>query len=393
MIEKLQSIINKPSRLCAGVMSGTSLDGIDIVLCRIHGAGTSTKLEIVYFETLEYTPEERQKLLRACSPDTATVEDICILNKWLGVRIGQGVVQVCQNAGISPAELDFVSSHGQTVYHMPEIGATLQIGELADIAAVTGVITLGDYRPSDTAYGGEGAPLASFFDWLVCRSESKSRVLINTGGIANLTAMPKNPSIDDVVAFDTGPANVLADNLMKLHTQGTLAYDEGGALALSGTVSDALLQSIVAEDPFLPVKPPKTTGRELYTYAYAQKLLERGTAMGLPFADILATIVDFSALCVAENIKQFIPYEVDEYYQSGGGYHNLFFRRRLEERLGKPMRDMKELGVDGDAKEAAFFAIFGNEFLHGNFNNAKKATGADRNVIMGKMALPSCKEG
>lgn len=389
MLEKLQSIVNKPARLCAGVMSGTSLDGLDIAICRIHGSGTDTRLELLHFETLDYAEEDRQRLLRACAPGTSNVEDICALNKWLGIRIGSGVVSALQNAGLALEALDFVASHGQTIYHMPEIGATLQIGEGADIAALTDAVTISDFRTADMAYGGQGAPLAPFFDWLLCRSDEKSRVLINTGGIANLTALPAGAAIDDLLAFDTGPANVLADNLMKIHTNGETTYDKDGALAATGTVSDELLQSMAAEDPFLDVSPPKSTGRELYTYQYADKLLARGTEMGLPFADILATVTDYSAFCVAYAVEKFIPFAVDEFYQTGGGYHNRFFRQRLEARLGKPMRPLEELGLSGDAKEACFFAIFGNEFLHGRFNNAKSSTGADRNVVMGKLSLPS----
>lgn len=389
MLTKLQSIVDKPARLCAGVMSGTSLDGLDIAICRIHGSGTDTKLELLHFETLDYAEEDRQKLLRACSPDTSNVEDICALNKWLGIRIGSGVVNAVENAGLSLADLDFVASHGQTIYHMPEIGATLQIGEGADIAALTDTVTISDFRMADMAYGGQGAPLAPFFDFLLCRSPSKARVLINTGGIANLTALPAGAAIDDLLAFDTGPANVLADNLMKLHTNGTITFDRDGAAAAKGTVNLPLLESMAAEDPFLDVAPPKSTGRELYTYEYARKILARGEEMGLSFEDILATVVDYSAYCVACAVDKFVPFAVDEFYQTGGGYHNRFFRARLGQRLGQPMRPLSQLGVDGDAKEACFFAIFGNEFLHGQFNNAKSATGADRNVVMGKLSLPS----
>lgn len=389
MIEHLKKLVKKDARLCAGVMSGTSLDGLDIALCRITGSGTNTKLDILHFETVNYTEEDRQRLLAACSPTTSTVADICALNKWLGVLIGNSVVDAMAHAKLPLSSLDYVASHGQTVYHSPELGATLQIGEGADIAAITGAITISDFRVADMAYGGQGAPLAPFFDYLLCRSETKSRVLINTGGIANLTALPAGGDIDSLLAFDTGPANVLADNLMKLHTNGEITYDKDGTLGASGAISEALLHSMAEEDPFLPLAPPKSTGRELYTYAYAQTLLERGQAMGLAFEDILATVTDYSAYAVALSVEKFIPFEVDEFYQTGGGYHNLLLRRRLEQRLGKPMHPLSNLGVNGDAKEAAFFAIFGNEFLFGHFNNAKSATGANRNVCMGKLSVPS----
>lgn len=389
MRDRLQQMLKKPARLCVGVMSGTSLDGLDVAVCRLYGSGEATRLELVYFETVSYAPDQRQRLLRACAPETSTVADVCSLNKWLGVFIGEAVRKVVQNAGLALQDIDFVASHGQTVFHMPEEGATLQIGEPADIAAITGCLTVADFRPSDMAYGGQGAPLAPFFDWLLCRNSQYSRVLINTGGIANLTALPAGGDIDSLLAFDTGPANVLSDNLIKIHTGNASAYDKDGAIAASGRSNDALLQTMAEEDVYLQVTPPKTTGRELYTYAYAEKLLARGQAMGLPFQDILATVTDYSAYAVQVAVQKFVPFTPDEYYQTGGGWHNLYFRRRLDERLGAPMRPLSDLGIDGDAKEACFFAIFGNEFLHGRFNNAPSATGADRRVIMGKLCLPS----
>ena len=389
MVERIQKMLQKESRLCAGVMSGTSLDGLDVAICRIYHSGHDTRLELVHFETVPYTAEQRKRLLAACAPETSNVAEICSLNKWMGMFIGESVCDVVRHAKLSLSELDFIASHGQTIYHLPQEGATLQIGEPADIAAITDCLTLADFRPSDMAYGGQGAPLAPFFDWLLCRSDKYNRLLINTGGIANITALRAGGDIDSLMAFDTGPANVLSDNLMKLYTGGETACDMGGALAAGGQISEALHQSMVQEDPFLTLPPPKTTGRELYTYAYAQKLLLRGQEMGLPFEDILATVTDFSAYAIADSVKRFLPFTLDEVYQTGGGWHNLFLRERLSKRLGLPVRSLAELGIDGDAKEACFFAIFGNEFLHGRFNNAKSATGANRNVIMGKLCIPS----
>ncbi len=385
----IQRILDKPARLIAGVMSGTSLDGLDVALCRVTGSGPSMKLDIERFATFPYAEADRERLLMACSPETSNVAEICALNKWFGVYIGNSVLRAMEEAGIPMETLDLVASHGQTVYHLPENGATLQIGEAADIAAITGKPVVADFRPSDMAYGGQGAPLAPFFDYIVCHSESVSRVLLNAGGIANITALKAGGGIDDLMAFDTGPANVLMNNLMKIHTQGEKSFDEGGALARAGTLSDALLRSMVAEDTYTKLPPPKSTGRELYTYEYSEKLYRRGLDMGLGFADILATVTDYSAYCVEMAVVDFLPFPIDEYYMSGGGYHNAFFRERLAKRLGKPLRPLSDIGVDGDAKEAAFFAVFGNEFLHGNFNNAKAATGADRNVVMGKLTLPS----
>jgi anhydro-N-acetylmuramic acid kinase len=239
------------------------------------------------------------------------------------------------------------------------------------------------------AYGGQGAPLAPFFDWLVCRSETKNRILINTGGIANLTGLPAGCGIDELSAFDTGPANVLIDNLMKIQSAGLFSYDRNGETARRGTINEAFLGTMLAEDPFIKLPPPKTTGRELYTMEYAKRLWDRGNYMNIDFPDVLATVTDYTAYTIADAVKRFLRFIPHEIYLSGGGWHNLFMRGRLESRLGLPMRPVTELGINGDAKEACFFAVLANEFLHGRFNNAKKATGAARDVIMGKLCLPS----
>lgn len=389
MLERVERIIRKDTRLCAGVMSGTSLDGMDVALCEIGGHSQGTRLSLLAFETVPYTPEERERLLAACSPDTGTVQAVCELNKWLGVRIGQAVLAALDRAGRSPRELDFVSSHGQTVFHMPWAGATLQIGELADIAAVTGALAVGDFRPSDMAYGGEGAPLVPFVDFLLCQSSGKGRLMINIGGISNVTALPAGGSLSQVLAFDAGPGNVLADHLMRLHSQGAQAYDKNGETASRGRIREDFLEQMRREDPFLERKPPKSTGREQYTLEYAEALLRRSLTQGMPFEDLMASVTEYTALALAQAADRFVPFAPEEVYASGGGIHNRFLMDRLSRRLGKPIRNTAELGLHPDAKEAVAFALLGNQFLMGRPNNAPAATGADRPVVMGKLALPS----
>ncbi|MEA5038512.1 MAG: anhydro-N-acetylmuramic acid kinase [Clostridiaceae bacterium] len=389
MTECIQAMLRRPFRLCVGVMSGTSVDGLDVAVCRIYGVGRQTELQLVHFETIDYTSCQREEILACCEEKTSSVKTICAVNKWLGVFIGHSVRQVCQNAGVSMGNLDFVASHGQTVHHLPDQGATLQIGEPADIAAITGCVTIADFRPSDMAYGGQGAPLVPFFDWLLYSHKKKNRILINAGGIANLTALPAGGGIEGLMAFDTGPANVLCDNLTRLYTSGAQNFDRDGALASAGTVSQEFLARMAAEDSFLPKPPPKSTGREAYTLEYAAGLLERGRQQGLSIADLMATAADYSAYCIQQAVTQFVPFAPDEVYLSGGGFHNLFFKDRLEQRLKHPVQGLSQLGIDGDAKEACLIAVLGNEFLHGRFNNAPAATGAGRNVIMGKLCFPS----
>ena len=202
MIARLTEITDKKSRLCAGVMSGTSLAGIDIALCEITGRGNDIKVQLLHFETAAYTKEEKASLLRACSPETSSVEDICLLNKKLGTRIGSAVAAAAKRVDIPLSAIDFVASHGQTVYHAPAAGATLQIGDLTEIAAATGAVTVGDFRPSDMAYGGQGAPLVPYVDNVLYRSRDVTRVLVNIGGMSNLTTLGQK---DDLLAFGHRP--------------------------------------------------------------------------------------------------------------------------------------------------------------------------------------------
>lgn len=391
MIEAVRRIVEKKEVLAAGVMSGTSLDGIDVALCRIAGVGRDTRIEVLHFVTLPYSDREREDLLRLCTPGGADVAALCRANKALGVRIGHAVLEAVSGAGLRPADVDFVSSHGQTVHHAPEEGCTLQIGELADIAAVTGLPTVGDFRPSDMAYGGEGAPFVPFVDRLLYASDRASRLLINIGGIGNVTALPRGGAADGLRAFDTGPGNVLIDSLMKLHGDGD--FDEDGRTAARGAPSQELLDFMIGRDAFLPRPAPKSTGRELYTVEYAERVLRHGESLGLTFPDVVATVTDFTAYAIGFSARTHVPFPIDEFYVSGGGAHNPFMMRRLAHHLGAEAYPLERLGMSVDAKEAAAFAILGNEFLHGRFNNARSATGADRDVLMGKLALPSPSAG
>ena len=390
MNERLNKLTHQERKICAGVMSGTSLDGIDIAFCEITGHGAHAAVQLLYFETVAYTGAERDALLFACSPETGTVAEICLLNKDIGLKIGTSVAAAAKRAGIPLSALDFVSSHGQTVFHAPAQGATLQIGDLAEIAACTGTLAVGDFRPSDMAYGGQGAPLVPYSDQILYRSPNQSRILINIGGISNLTALPKGTDqTKPLLAFDTGPGNVLSDNLIRLHSAGASAYDPEGKTAAGGTVSEALHKSMIQEDAFPLLPPPKSTGRERYTMAYAEKLLHRGRGMGLGFPDILATATDYTATTIASAIKNYVKFSPDEIYVSGGGWHNLFLRQQLQTHLGQEILPAELLGISGDAKEAVAFALLGHAFLLGEVNNVPGATGASRGVVMGKLAFPS----
>jgi len=273
------------------------------------------------------------------------------------------------------------------MYHMPEIGATLQIGELADIAAVTGKPAVGDFRPSDMAYGGQGAPLVPFVDYVLYKDSVKNRVLFNVGGIGNVTVLPAGCGPDDVRAFDTGPGNVIIDNLMRLHTKGLEDFDYYGSLAQTGAQSLKFSEYLADADSFIMIKPPKSTGRELYTVGFAERIMRRGNEWGLSFPDILATVTNHTAYALWYALTYFNDTPADEVTVTGGGAKNAYLMRCLEDLF--PGKINKTDSMAADAKEALAFAVLGNEFLFARPNNMRGATGANRGVIMGKLALPS----
>lgn len=385
----IKSITDKTEKLVAGVMSGTSFDGIDTAFCEITGHGGDTAVKLRHFYSKPYAPHERAALLMNSARETSSVDEVCRLNKAIGAAIGEAVAEAAGDGGINMAEVDFVSSHGQTLYHMPEIGATLQIGELADIAAKTGKPVVGDFRPSDMAYGGQGAPLVPFVDYILYRDPQKNRALFNIGGIGNVTVLTGDGGIDDVQAFDTGPGNVLIDNLMRLHTGGKENMDYRGNVAATGRQSMEFSEYMADMDTFLTAKPPKSTGRELYSISFAERLLRRGSDMGLSFPDILATVTNHTAYALWFAVNNYVNAAVDEILVSGGGVKNAYLMECLDALFPGKIKTLDECGFPAAAKEAMAFAVLGNEFLHGGFNNIKSSTGANRNVIMGKLTLPS----
>lgn len=383
--------MNKKKKLAVGLMSGTSLDGIDACLVEIEGNYTDTKIHVVDFITLEYTKEEKEKIFNLCNINTSKVNEICYMNTYLGNKMGQAALEVCKKANVNIEEVDFISSHGQTIFHMPDEHSTMQIGELSNIAAVTGRLTVGDFRPSDMAYGGQGAPLVPYVDYILFSHEKKGRVLLNLGGIANITVLKAGGSEEDVMAFDTGPANVLIDEIVRIITGGEKAYDSGGSLAAKGTIDEQWLKEILNNDKYLLKQPPKSTGREYYTKEFAENLYKIGKARNLNSYDILATVTAYTSKSIQHQLESFVQdkCKIDEVYVSGGGAHNEMIMKLLENYIHAEIKDVSKLDFSGDAKEAIAFAILGNEFLSGKTNNIPSSTGSNRKVIMGKLAFPS----
>ena len=380
-------------------MSGTSLDGLDVALCRLTGHGPGTQLELERFATVPYDEDTRTRIREVFAKKQVSLEYLTLLNPWLGNLHAAAVLTCLREWNISPAEVDLVASHGQTVYHAPQhqhqrpdfgINATLQLGDGDHVAVGSGIITLSDFRQKHVAAGGEGAPLAAYGDFLLLSSPDEERLLLNLGGIANFTYQPRAGG-DASTAFstDTGPGNTLLDATVRAHRPG-LHYDEDGHLALAGRVHEGLLAALL-DHPFFAALLPKTTGPELFSAAFLAAAQQRSGTEALGLEDLLSTLAEFSAMGVARAVTgafadRAAPAAV---YLSGGGAHNPALRAALARHLpGARFASTDQLGVPGDAKEAILFAVLANEAVAGQ----PVAIGAGRQrvpaVSMGKVSFP-----
>jgi anhydro-N-acetylmuramic acid kinase len=366
----------------AGVMSGTSLDGIDVAIVDI--AGRRAKLES--FCTVPYPAKVRQAILAVSNCNTHTRE-IARLHFLLGEMYAEAVLETCRRCGLRQPLL--IACHGQTIYHegapAPFLGrklaSTLQIGDASVIAERTGIPVVSDFRPRDIAAGGQGAPLVPYVDYLLLRHARRGRVALNIGGIANITHIPVGAKPEQVAAFDTGPGNMVIDALAAAYSNGRLRFDRGGRLAERGKVSRPLLKRLLS-DPYYRRRPPKTAGREQYGREFVAALI--GT--GLPMLDLITTATALTAVTIAEAILRFAPEPVDDVIVSGGGAHN----QRIMDHLMALLPDSavatsSEFGIDIDAKEAIAFAILGYQTWNGRPGNLPSATGAKRPVVLGKI--------
>ena len=379
--------------LVAGVMSGTSVDGIDVALVEIEGSGFEQTATPQAFHSFPYPAEVREAVLAVSNAETHTSQ-ISQLHFLLGQLYGDAVGEACRLSGMALDLLELVGCHGQTIYHQPtpsrlagrEVASTLQIGEPALIAERTGVPVVADFRPADIAAGGQGAPLVPYVDYLLYRDEKRGRVVLNIGGIANVTAIPAGGAPDDVVAFDTGPGNMIMDALAERFTEGAERYDRDGGLAASGTADEGLLARLAAADYFQE-PPPKTTGREAFGEEFVAGLIEES----LRPADLMATANAFTAATIAEAVERFVMprMQVHDVIASGGGTHNPELIRRLGDLLaGIDLRTSDEFGIESDAKEAIAFAVLAYETFHHRPANVPSATGARHPCILGKLVWP-----
>jgi anhydro-N-acetylmuramic acid kinase len=394
--------------LVAGLMSGTSADGVDVALVEITGLGWRTRIRLRAFGMVPYPPLVRRRILEIAGGSAISVSEVAQLHFLLGELFARACQTVCRRAGIPMGRIALIGSHGQTVYHQPRatrfcgasVRSTLQIGEPAVIAERTGITTVGDFRPADLAAGGQGAPLVPFFDYLLFRHPRLGRVVLNIGGIANLTAIPAGGRPEDVIAFDTGPGNMLLDALAVLATRGHKKFDRGGRLAAQGKISEPLVERLLRQSYFRK-PPPKTAGREQFGSAYLQKhFLRRFGSSPRGLRDALATATALTAESIARAVVTFVlpKFPVADCIVSGGGVHNRFLMKQLAARLtrltagrrlqsGKGIRILlsDSAGIPAEAKEAVAFAVLAYHTFHVKPSNLCSATGARHPAILGKV--------
>ena len=371
-----------------GLMSGTSLDGIDAALVEIDNFGKKTKIKLIEFITTSIPLDVKDEIKRACSEEQSSVDLICSLNFKLGYLFAEATKNVCNKAGITLENLDFIASHGQTIYHLPKsresfIPSTLQIGEPAIIAYETGVKVVSNFRVMDMASGGEGAPLVPYSEYIIYGSDEENIALQNIGGIGNVTVIPKGGEINSIFAFDTGPGNMIIDEVCQRLFK--LNYDEDGKIAANGKIQNDILDDLMSHS-YINAFPPKTTGREEFGQQFVDELLKKYN--NKKPEDILSTVTMFTAKSIAVNYKNFIMNKVNlnKVIIGGGGAHNKTLLSYLKNELPNvSIVTQDDIGLSSDAKEAIAFVILGNETLNNNFSNVPSATGAKEKVILGNI--------
>lgn len=374
-------------------MSGTSADGVDVAVVDIWGSGLSTRFKLAAFQSVPYSRRIRQLILSYLDGQGISAAEISQLNFLIGDLLAQAVLEVCRRHRISLRTVDLIGSHGQTVYHQclrstfggRQIASTLQLGEPAVIAERTGVTTISDFRARDVAAGGTGAPLVPYVDYLLLRSPSRNRAALNIGGIANVTFIPRNARLTGLLAFDTGPGNMMIDAAVAIRTKDKLRLDRNGALAARGRIIPSMLDQLLRH-PYYRQPPPKAAGREQFGIQYTTGILRPMRSARIE--DILSTLVELTARTIVSAMERHGPprHSIDQLIVSGGGARNTFLMSRLRALLSRTeVVTSNTVGIDLDAKEALAFAILANETWNHHPANVPSVTGASRPVILGKV--------
>jgi anhydro-N-acetylmuramic acid kinase len=371
------------------------VDGVDAALVWIDGSIPARPVRLEAFLTYPFPPGLQELILQASEVHTGTVDLVCRLNVVLGEVFAAAALAVARQAGVAMQAVDLIGSHGQTVHHLPQpaalagyaVRATLQLGEPSVIAERTGVTTVADFRPRDMAAGGEGAPLAPYVHYLLFKDAHQTRVVHNIGGISNVTVLPAAAGLADVMAFDTGPGNMLIDGLVGQLTHGRETFDRDGQWASQGQIHPFLLQELLTH-PFLPQPPPKSTGRETFGKAMLTDLLRRRTQLAVSDADLMATVTAYSAATMGDAYRRYIlpQHPTVESVLCGGGRRNPTLIGYLRQELpAVTWRSSDEFGIPADALEAVIFAMLAYETMAGRPANVPSATGARHAVVMGKV--------
>jgi Predicted molecular chaperone distantly related to HSP70-fold metalloproteases len=395
----LRRFSDKPVRRAVGLMSGTSVDGIDAALVEIRGTEQELSVELCAFENIPYPPQVRERIFELFDTKTATVDKVGYMNFLLGELFADAALAVIQKSGLEPADVEVIGSHGQTIFHSPvpncqdgyPIGYTVQIGEGAVISARTGVPCVSDFRVADMAVGGQGAPLVPFTEYLLYRKADKTVLLQNIGGIGNITVIPAGCDSSQVFAFDTGPGNMIIDGLVNRLYGGKRKMDLDGMLARQGTVNPDLLNLLQKESYFsLPL--PKSTGRELFGAQLVEQIVAYIRQTAMTNEDAVATVTYLTAWSIADAYKRYIQekYQADYLVIGGGGSYNPALVQWISEAMAAyhvPVVTQEQLGNSSDAKEAIAFAILADCTVAGRVNSLPNVTGASKASIMGKISL------
>lgn len=394
-IERLYALSQKESRLILGLMSGTSLDGLDLALCLLKGDGAQTNLRVLRFETIGFTPTFRADIQTIFAKEYVSLKMLCAMNAKIAITHAQIINETLKKWQLKPSDIDIIASHGQTVYHAPNAlieemkypNSTLQLGDGDHISVLTGIITVSDFRQKHVAAGGEGAPLVVYGDFLLFSHPQENRIMLNIGGISNLTFLPASQLSTGLLSTDIGPGNTLLNQYMKLHFD--LPYDQDGQLAAKGNVNTALLETLIAH-PFFERAVPKTTGPEEFHLDVVLEAKKVSKMEYISHEDSLATLVAFTIYGITKAVQELSTMGAPTViYLSGGGIHNLALVKKLREELPNYLiHSTAALGMPPDAKEAALFALLANETLVGKPLHFPKHTGVPA-VCMGKISFPN----
>lgn len=391
-IEKLYALAKKDSRLILGLMSGTSLDGLDLALCRISNNGMKTRAELIEFETIEYNETFKEEVLSVFAKEQVSLKTVCMLNAKIAILHASLIHQVLNKWVIKASEVDLIASHGQTIYHAPQTltknseypNSTLQIGDGDHLAVLTGIITVSDFRQKHVAAGGEGAPLVLYGDYLLFSDASENRIMLNIGGISNFTLLPSTG--DGIVSTDVGPGNTLMNQYMNQYFN--QSYDQDGKMAAQGNVNNLLLDVLI-QHPFFKKPFPKTTGPEEFNLEFVAHSKRISRTESISHQDTIATLAALTAYGISHAINSLLDKsEQATVYLSGGGLHNPVLIKMLQDQIpSSNIKSTDTLGVLPDAKEAILFALLANETVAGAPIHFPKDTKAP-SVCMGKISFP-----